>query len=214
MGRWEQWGQARDGYTWRHVTRDTWHGSMGALHSQEQQQHHGHGKQQQGLVGIVLKTRPRLSSPRPVFWHSPQLLLWLLWRPGAWLWPAPQLSSPPGIWVVAGGHKRGKIDPSVKTIAKVIRLSILGPHEWVVNEWVIMNHQIALFWTTATCFSPSPELIWSDGQMVTGGLLSMFHKSIFVLKSEQCCTVSVVINYHWGLYYAAFKLKSKSSINC
>ena len=41
---------------------------MGALHSQEQQQHHGHGKQQ-GLVGIVLmlKTRPRLSSPGPVF---------------------------------------------------------------------------------------------------------------------------------------------------
>ena len=32
--------------------------------------------------------------------------------------------------------------------------------------------------------------------MVTGGLLSMFHESIFVLKSEQCCTVSVVINYH------------------
>ena len=27
---------------------------MGALHSQEQQQHHGHGKQQQGLVGIAL----------------------------------------------------------------------------------------------------------------------------------------------------------------
>ena len=41
---------------------------MGALHSQEQQQHHGHGKQQQGLVGIVLDMDKAASLvTRPVF---------------------------------------------------------------------------------------------------------------------------------------------------